>query len=157
MGWIREIGDAFERRSAPVKPPPSWWNLLAIWPLLFFFIWTLHQWSYDKNTASRERIAEATVTSHDPHNHDRYGYTFVIEGKTYSGWAYPGTKLDFHVSEILDVYYDPLNPAENGIESFQDKAIGELGFVPFIIFLSGFLVVGIYIQRRHARLLIDRK
>jgi hypothetical protein len=42
-----------------------------------------------RDVATRQQTASGTITAHEPGNHSRYGYTFIVEGRSYYGWQIP--------------------------------------------------------------------
>jgi hypothetical protein len=155
MGWVKEIGDLFEKPMTSSKPP-SWWNLAALWIMPLLLFWSIYTWNADSAISKRQCEAQGTITTHDVHNHGRYGYTFSINGKTYRGWVYPGTHLDFQIGELVNVYYDPLNPSVNANDTFADQAIGSLYYVLFIIVITTGVIIALYLQRRNVLSKNDR-
>ena len=127
---------------------PSWWNLLVLWPIPFVLFFCIRASVQDRTTARRQVATSAVIVSHDPPNHDRYGYSFKVSGKQYGGWAYPGGKHNYSIGEQVLVYFDPLNPTKNSADDFDSVSIDDLFFVPF----SGLVLVGlpvfIYLRRR---------
>lgn len=39
--------------------------------------------------AAREQTANGVIVSHEPQNHNRYGYKFQVDGGDYTGWETP--------------------------------------------------------------------
>lgn len=67
----------------------SWFNLMIVMPFALGAIFLIWCWNIDRQIAVREQTAVGTITAHEPANRNRYGYTFVVEGKSYTGWETP--------------------------------------------------------------------
>lgn len=128
--------------------PPSWWNLLVMWPIPFFLFFCVHASNSDLKIAQRQKTAIAKINTHDPSNHDRYGYIFELNQKQYTGWAYPSDKRDFSIGESVLVYFDPLSPAKNSADDFQAISLRDLLFVPFCALAAAGIPLAIYLERR---------
>lgn len=85
---------------------PSWWNLLIVLPWSLGMVLCIHGWRVDRAIALREQISHGVITSHDPQNHNQYGYVFTVAGKSYTGWDSPAN--EFEIGQAVTVYYDPL-------------------------------------------------
>lgn len=130
------------------RRPLSWWNLFAAWPIPFVLMFCIYSSKNDFEVAKRQRTTVATVTSRDPPNHDRYGYTFRSEGHQFTGWAYPSDKHEFSMGQQIIVYFDPNDPAKNSNSDFRSVGIGDLFFVPFCVLVMVAFPVFIFFQRR---------
>lgn len=130
--------------------PPSWWNLLILLPVLAMLAWGITSATTSSRIAERQRIVNGTIDSHDPSNHDRYGYKFLVDGKQYTGWAYPSSNIDYSVGERISVFYDPINPTQNMPSSFGVLTSGDLMFFPFCLLILGGLPLFIFLRRRAA-------
>jgi hypothetical protein len=115
------------------KRPPSWWNLLILLPLLAMLLWSVHNSRTDFEIAKRQRATVATINSHDPPNHDRYGYIFLVKEIRYTGWAYPSDKINYSLGERVVIQYDPIDPTKNLPESFEEAGGRDLIFAPFCL------------------------
>ena len=71
----------------------------------------------DASVASREQSATGTIVSHEPQNHNRYGYRFQVGGTRYTGWETP-LKEGPKIGQSVKVYFDPQNPSENSLTEF---------------------------------------
>ncbi len=127
---------------------PSWWNLLVALPWVLGVIFLLHDWKADRAIATRQRTTQGVITSHEPANHNRYRYTFSVEGKTFGGWESP-KKEELEIGKQVVVYYDPRNPNKNALTDFGELGLSSLGPVPTMLFGVGVLVW--YIGRRRQR------
>jgi hypothetical protein len=107
----------------------------------------LRGWEIDRMIAQRQRTTKGTVTTHEPANHSRYGYTFFVNGKSYSGWEIP-KKEDLNIGQYVTVFYDPLDPAKNALTDFEDRATESAGPVPAMLFGIGAVALIIHYGRR---------
>jgi len=136
------------RRQDSKARPYSWWNLLVLWPIPFVLFFCIHASDSDLKIAQRQKIAIAKINTHDPPNHDRYGYFFYLNQKQYTGWAYPDEKRDFSIGESVAVHYDPLNPSRNSVDDYYAVNLRDLFFVPFCILVLVGLPSFILFRRR---------
>jgi hypothetical protein len=119
-----------------------------LWPLPFVLAFFIHTSSADRDVADRQMKTSATIDLHDPLNHDRYGYTFLVDKRSYSGWAYPNDKRDFIIGESIVVFYDPTDPAKNSPTDFHEVSTGDLFLVPFCLMGAIGLPLFIFFRRR---------
>lgn len=124
---------------------PSWWNLLVVLPWAIGAIVFIHAWKVDREVAAREQTTLGIVTTHEPSNHNRYGYVFWVNGKNFTGWESP-KKEELEIGKQVVVYYDPQNPNKNALTEFQDLGMTVLGPVPTTLFGIG--AVAWYIRHR---------
>jgi hypothetical protein len=130
---------------------PSWWNLMAVWPLPFILAFCLYQSHLDRQIAVRQQVVEAHIVTHDPPNHDRYGYEFSLAGKTYMGWVYPNSVDSYSIGQNIAIYYDPIDPTKNSGSDFAHVSANDLFFVPFCLAALISLPVFIDVRRRNWR------
>lgn len=126
----------------------SWWNLSILIPFILLLSLSLHSWWNDAQIATRQQTAIGTIDGHDPPNHDRYSYTFSVNGSQFSGWAYPNDKRDFNVGQQVVIYYDPLQPSENSAYDFHLVNPSGVVFIGFLVAACVFVPFSIYFQRR---------
>ncbi len=126
---------------------PSWWNLLTLWPLPFVLVFCVYQSHLDRQIGLRQQETSAVVVSHDPSNHDRYGYEFAVNGRLFAGWVYPHSRTDYTIGQTVTVYYDPVDPAKNSGTGFALVSADDLFFVPFCLAGLIGLPVFIYVRR----------
>ena len=69
---------------------------------------------------ARQQTASGTIVAHEPSNHDRHGYTFSVNQKTYSGWQVPYNDVRFTVGQVVTVHYDPLDPNNSALVEFSE-------------------------------------
>jgi hypothetical protein len=127
---------------------PSWWNVLALWPIPFVLLFSIHSSMNDWTVAKRQLSIDATINTRDPPNHDRYGYTFKISGAQYTGWAYPGGQHEYSIGEHIVIHCDPLNPTRNTAEDFYSASVDDMFFVPFCVVVPVGLSLYIFFRRR---------
>src|SRR5688500_8071315 len=68
---------------------PSWWMLMIATPLMIGAASCLYGWYSDRAVALRQQTTPGTIVAHEPANHNRYGYTFNVNDKTYIDWQVP--------------------------------------------------------------------
>jgi hypothetical protein len=86
----------------------------------------------DDAAASRQQTSPGLVTAYEPSNHNRCRYTFIVQGKQYSGMSSaPATTLS--VGDRILVYFDSRDPTTNALEAFSTKSHRDKGFVSFLI------------------------
>jgi hypothetical protein len=134
------------------KSPPSWWNLFILLPFLAMLLWSVHNSRIDLDIAKRQRVAVATVNLHDPPNHDRYGYMFLLNRSQYTGWAYPSDNITYSLGDQIVVHYDPLDPTHNLPEGFEETSGRDLIFAPFCLLVIAGLPTLIFFRRRALRM-----
>ena len=127
---------------------PTWWNLFVVLPWALGAIFLILEWKADRDVALREQTAQGLITSHEPSNHNRYGYVFTVNGKTFVGWESPKNQ-ELDIGKRVVVYYDPQNPSKNALTEFNDLGMTALGPVPTMLFGIG--VVAWYIRHRHRK------
>ena len=137
-----------ERQRQYWARPQSWWNLLVLVPLLLILLYLVHSCRENLEIAKRQRTAVAIISSHDPANHDRYGYIFSVNSRPFSGWAYPNDKRDFSVGEQIVVFYDPIDPSKNLPSSFGLFDAGDDVLFAFFLVAPIIVAVSIHAQRR---------
>jgi len=110
----------------------------------------IYECHVDRTVAQRETIINGTITAHEPANHNRYGYSFSVNGKSYSGWGSP-RKEEPHIGQQVTVFYDPVDPTTNALTDFADLATNSLGALPMLLFGIGAVAFFIRYRRRQAR------
>jgi len=129
---------------------PSWWNLLVVLLWMIGTVLFVYEWNVDRGIATREQTTHGVITAHEPANHNRFGYLFSVNGKTFTGWESPG-KDGLNVGQRVLVYYDPLNPSKNALTEFGDLGMNGLGPVPMMLFGIGAVAWYIKARRRKSR------
>jgi hypothetical protein len=69
------------------------------------------------NVVPRQDSTRGIIMEHEPKNHDRYRYSFRLEGRDYTGWDSPSSG-NFQIGESVWVYYDRLQPSNNNLNGF---------------------------------------
>jgi hypothetical protein len=87
---------------------------------------------------------------HEPANHDRYGYSFKVNQKTYSGWQMPDDDKEFTVGQVVTVHHDPLDPNNSALVDYHELSFQALGPVPLMVAGILFVAVFIFVRRRTA-------
>ena len=134
----------------PNMESSSWWNLLIVLPWAIGVVLAIHELGNDRTIAQREKTTNGRIAAHEPANHNRYGYSFSVNGKSYSGWESPG-KEEPHIGQQVTVFYDPVDPARNALTDFADLEMDSLGPVPVLLFGIGAVALFIRYRRRRAR------
>jgi hypothetical protein len=143
------LGASFETRFQQTwDRRPSWWNLLVVWPFVVFVVLALCNFRTDQLTAAREQTVFGQIVSHDPPNHNRFGYQFEVTGRMYTGWAIRAT--DYQIGQKVLVYYDSLNPKKNQLDDFAGNGYRMIG--PTSLCLFGIVGVPLYIFLRQRAL-----
>jgi hypothetical protein len=83
----------------------------------------------DRTVGKTEKTALATIIAHEPANHNRYGYSFVVNGKSFTGWD-TSLKDEPRIGQNQIAYYDPSDPATNALTDFTDLGTRRLSPVP---------------------------
>lgn len=106
-------------RVDPTWRHPSWWSLLIFLPWVLGSTVAIRGLVEDRTIAQREKTTTGTVTAHEPANHNRYGYSFTVDGRTYSGWSSLSRSRP-RIGQQIAVFYDPLDPTKNSLIHFAD-------------------------------------
>ena len=144
---IGKIVDEVGRRATDTWSRPSWWNLIVILPWVIAIIVFIRDWKVDRDIATREQTTQGVITTHEPANHDRYGYIFFADGKKFAGWESPG-KDGLEIGKQIIVYYDPLDPRKNALTEFRNLGRNSLGPVPMMLIGIGVVAWFIGTRRR---------
>jgi hypothetical protein len=126
---------------------PTWWNFLVTLPWCIGFVLLVYSGISDRIIATRQRTALGLITAHEPANHNRYGYVFGVEGKSYTGWESP-RKDELKIGKQVVVYYDPHDPAKNALTEFGELGIEKFGPIPTLMFGIGAVALYIFWTRR---------
>jgi uncharacterized protein DUF3592 len=109
--------------------------LLVLLPFILGSV-VLMSFSHDySEVASRQQVTAGIIVRHEPSNHNRYGYTFQVNGREYSGWETP-LREEPGIGQSVRVYYDPLNPAENALTDYTGRSSRMLGPAVGILIFS---------------------
>jgi hypothetical protein len=144
------LDSSFGARLGRTWGNPSWWNLLIMLPWVLGVGFMVYGFRVDQIKAAREQTTRGQIISHDPPNHDRYGYQFVVNGKVHSGWAIPETS-EYKIGQQVLVYYDPLDPDKSALGDFAASGYRIIG--PAAFCLCGICGVSLFIflRRRSIR------
>jgi Protein of unknown function (DUF3592) len=141
--------DEMAERTRRAWSRPSWGNLLVVLPWALGLVFLIHEWRIDSQIAGRQQTASGIVTAHEPANHNRYGYKFQVDGKSYTGWESP-TESKLAIGKQVTVFYDPQNPGRNALTDFHDVGTSVLGPVPMLLFGIGAVAAYIFYRRRRS-------
>jgi len=117
-----------------------WWSLFIVTPWLIGAALGIYGWHRDRMISQRQQTTSGTILTHEPGNHNRYGYNFSLSDKLYSGWYIPQNN-EPTIGQQVTVYYDPIDPTTNALDDFGELALRDLGPVPFEILGSVFVFV----------------
>jgi hypothetical protein len=143
---ISDVINELSSRTAGAWSPPSWRNLLITVPWVIGLIFFLYSAASDQAIAGREQTTYGIIRTHEPANHNRFGYDFSINGKLYTGWQIPAH--EFEIGQRVLVYYDPLDPTTSSLNSFARIADQSLGPAIFCAVGITAVVVIIFVRRR---------
>jgi hypothetical protein len=147
---VSDAIDEYMRWVAKYWSPPSWWALIVTVPWLVGLLLGIGDFVTGQKIAGRQRTTYGIVRAHEPANHDRYGYEFVVNGKVFTGWQSP--KADYDIGQGVRVYYDPLDPTRNSLSSFDEDAGQSVGLISAGALGTVAFTVVIFVRRRaHAR------
>jgi hypothetical protein len=99
---------------------------------------------HDSDVASRQATTVGQVVAHEPSNHDRYGYTFQVNGHEYTGWETPA-KAEPRMGQSVTIYYDARTRDENALTDYSklNSAWSAQAWVFF--FIAGLVFLGIFL------------
>jgi hypothetical protein len=129
----------------------SRWAYLLLAPWVIGGVFMIYHSRQGDHVAARQRTAQGTIIAHEPQNHDRYGYSFSVEGRVYRGWDSVLNRA-FTLGQRVQVYYDPADPETNALQDFAHRSLDALAPVPFLVFASVGVFGTIFIVRRRAKL-----
>jgi hypothetical protein len=147
------IGNAIDEmveKTSRTWSHPSWWNLLVVLPWVLGLAFLIQEARTESQIAGRQQTTSGMVTAHEPSNHNRYGYRFQVNGKTYDGWQSPGND-ELAIGKQVIVFYDPQNPTRSALTDFHDLSISSLGPVPMLLFGIGGVALFILNKRRRIK------
>ena len=128
---------------------PRWWALVIAAPWVIGVTFCTYAWYRDRAVALREQTTSGAIIAHEPANHDRYGYTFNVNEKTYSGWQVPYGSEQFAVGQVVTVHFDALDPNNSSLVDYNELGSRALGPVPLLV--AGILAVALFVfVRRRA-------
>lgn len=129
---------------------------MIVLPWVLLATLSIYEWDVDRRIAAREMTAVGIITRHQPAQHNRYGYTFSVNGQTYSGWETP-LRAEPVIGQEVHVYYDPVNPKKNALTDFAELSAGSLGSIPLVLFGVVTVAVVIFLKRHQFAKEADQK
>jgi len=75
----------------------------VVLPWIIGTVLFVYEWNVDRGIATREQTTQGVITAHEPANHNRFGYVFSVNGKTFTGWESP-RKDKLQIGEQVRVY-----------------------------------------------------
>ena len=142
MGRITVINRMFRHWPSP----PSVLVLVVLLTIAVPFC--IYPWYKDHSVAARQQTAPATIVTHEAANHERYGYTFTVNQKNYSGWLIPHNDQQFTVGQVVTIHYDPAEPGNSALVDFGELADEDLAPVLFLIAIAALVVLIELLRRR---------
>jgi hypothetical protein len=144
--WAANMTDRFHHMLRYWQRP-SWRMLIVVAPFMIGALFCIYAWYSDRVVARRQKTTSGTILVREPANHDRYGYTFKVDQKTYTGWQIPQDDEKFTVGQIVTVHYDPLDPNNSALVDYNELSSRALGPVPFLVAVVLFVAVFIFVRR----------
>ena len=120
-------------------------------PLIIGLTFFTYEWYADRVVARREQTTSGTIVTHEPANHQRYGYKFSVNNQTYSGWQVPHDGDQFAIGQVVTVHYDPLDPDNSALVDFDELSDRVSGPLLLMVAVILFLVLFMFERRRVAR------
>ena len=127
----------------------SWWQILVVLPWCIGLVLLVRGAVEDRQIAKRQMTALGRITSHEPAEHNRYGYIFSANGQQYTGWEIP--VADRVIGQPVLVYYDPLNPSRNALIGFEQVAEENRGLIRFMAVGTVVVPAVVYYRRRQSQ------
>lgn len=124
-----------------------YWDLLKVTPWVLGLAFLLQDWSTDRQVATRQQTTSGIVIAHQPTNHDRYGYKFQVNGRTYTGWQSPMKGNELAIGKQVTVFYDPQDPWKNSLTDFHDVSTAQLGPAGILTIMIGAAAIIIFLTR----------
>jgi hypothetical protein len=147
---ITDAANKLTRRVARDWNPPSWKALLVTLPWVVGLAFFSYSFIVQRAIAGRQQITAGVIRTHDPANHNSFGYEFSVNGKLYVGSQIPSR--EYKIGHQVLVYYDPRDPTTSSLDSFTRAADQSLGPVFFCsLFAVATIVVIFSLRRDHAR------
>ena len=134
---------SYERSTTARRPVRlSWWTMLVVSPMIIGIVFGIYMARGNWAIAKRQQTAYGTISAHQPSNHDRYQYTFLADGRPYTG-SETRAKNELELGQRVLVYYDPANPAQNALTDFA--VFGDRNLIPIPLFLISAAVMAMVI------------
>jgi hypothetical protein len=147
---MTELFEQKVRDAANSWRQPSWWRALVVLPWVIGVLFILYKSEVYRDVATREQTTAGTITAHEPANHSRYGYTFMVEGRRYHGWQIPQGSEEWKVGQRVVVYYDAADPTTNALRDFTAEKDGIRASLPLLVAGIVTVVLLIIFLRRKA-------
>jgi hypothetical protein len=118
-----------------IKDNPYLVYLVLLIPVVFGALFLMSSAQEASEVARRQQVAMGVLVAHKLSNHNQWEYRFQVEARGYSGLdrvqgGTPG------IGRAVTVYYDPLDPATNGLITFKERSDGLLGPAVAILLVS---------------------
>ena len=102
------------------------------------------QYIQHRLAAAREQTTAGVLTAHEPQNHDRYEFSYVIAGQSFKSWHVGTVNCDqgvLAVGNTVTVYYDPRHPDDAHLCSFNGPLKDERDILVLLCVFGGFLAL----------------
>ena len=114
--------------------------LLVLTPWILGSTFLISSWKQYSEAGQREHTAKGTIVSHEPSNHNRYGYRFEVDGRTYEGSQIP-LRNEPTLGQSVVVYYDSADPTRSALTPLRNVGDSLLGPALAILVLSGIIAL----------------
>jgi len=94
--------------------------------------------------AARERTTAGVLTAHEPQNHNRYEFSYMVAGQSLRAWDVGTVNCDqgvLAVGNTVTVYYDPRHPDDAHLCSFAGTLKDERDILVLLCVFGGFLAL----------------
>jgi hypothetical protein len=87
-----------------------------MFPWILGTILLVYEWNVDRKIAGREQTTQGVITAHEPENHNRFGYVFTVNSKSFNGWEsqrardFPIEQNIFHLRTLANVMNKHVSP-----------------------------------------------
>jgi len=107
-------------------PRVSWWTYIIVLPWLAGVFVTAQIGLRSADIYKRELRATGRITAYEVRNHNQHRYEFTVDGEEFAGLDGAGEPKPA-VGDSVEVFYDPRNPNENALASFELDAVRNFG------------------------------
>jgi len=122
-----------------------WWYLLIATPWAIGAVFLAHQAIVDVAVAKRQHTTWGAVRSHEPHNHNSYGYSFTVGDQAFSGRDSPRGDDEWKIGQRVRVYYDSADPRVSALEDFDQLAFETAGPLSFLTAGAATIAIMIFV------------
>ena len=108
------------------------------------FCFCATQYIQHRLVAARQQTTIGVLTAHEPQNHDRYEFSYVVGEKSFKAWHVGTVNCDqdaLVVGNRVTVYYDPRHPDDAHLCSFSRTLKDERDILMGLSVFGGVLVL----------------